>query len=454
MTLNVVVDAPEVEVTGSDLAPGAVRPALVRATELAHWTMPGMAAAAAGVVVGASPGVSGAVALVWLATYALRHRTRQRALSLDTAVRLVVVPLAVVALAAAVGLAGPVDLRAAALGSLLATLVAHALTLLEGRLSGPARVLVVGDDSGVVRVLNRWASSREVEVVGVRTVHTAFEPWLARAVADEARETRAQAVVLLPNARIGGAGVQALCWALEGTGTSLQVLTDLDRVGRHRVSLTSIEGVTTAEVASSRAPRAVRAAKAGLDRALAAVLLVLLSPVMLAMVLLVRLDSPGGALFRQVRIGRDGVPFTLYKLRTMTTDAEDTKASLAALDEGNGVLFKMRRDPRVTRVGSLLRRTSLDELPQLINVVRGEMSLVGPRPALPDEVAAYDDRVRRRLVVRPGMTGLWQVSGRSDLDWEESVALDLAYTDNVSVVGDLHICLRTVRAVTSGRGAY
>ena len=123
-------------------------------------------------------------------------------------------------------------------------------------------------------------------------------------------------------------------------------------------------------------------------------------------------------------------------------------------DEGNGLLFKIRQDPRVTRVGRVLRRTSLDELPQLLNVLRGEMSLVGPRPALPEEVARYDDAARRRLAVRPGMTGLWQVSGRSDLDVDTAMSLDLRYTDNVTVTEDLRICLRTVGAVTSGRGAY
>ena len=124
------------------------------------------------------------------------------------------------------------------------------------------------------------------------------------------------------------------------------------------------------------------------------------------------------------------------------------------MDEGNGVLFKVRRDPRITRVGGMLRKTSLDELPQLLNVVRGEMSLVGPRPALPQEVEQYDEMARRRLAVQPGMTGLWQVSGRSDLDWDTTVDLDVTYTDNVTIAEDLRICLRTVKAVTSGRGAY
>ena len=138
----------------------------------------------------------------------------------------------------------------------------------------------------------------------------------------------------------------------------------------------------------------------------------------------------------------------------MRADAEATKSQLVGADEGNGVLFKVHADPRITRSGRILRKTSIDELPQLINVVLGQMSLVGPRPALPSEVATYDDLARRRLAVRPGMTGLWQVSGRSDLSWEESVELDVRYTDNYRLSADLLIGLRTVDAVTRARGAY
>jgi lipopolysaccharide/colanic/teichoic acid biosynthesis glycosyltransferase len=172
------------------------------------------------------------------------------------------------------------------------------------------------------------------------------------------------------------------------------------------------------------------------------------------MVVAVRLESRGRGLFTQTRVGQNGRLFKVYKMRTMCADAEERKQELSEVDEGNGVLFKMRRDPRITRVGGILRKTSLDELPQLLNVVRGEMSLVGPRPALPQEVEQYDETARRRLAVKPGMTGLWQVSGRSDLDWDTTVDLDVTYTDNVTIAKDLQICLRTVKAVTSGRGAY
>jgi lipopolysaccharide/colanic/teichoic acid biosynthesis glycosyltransferase len=170
--------------------------------------------------------------------------------------------------------------------------------------------------------------------------------------------------------------------------------------------------------------------------------------------LAVALTSPGGVFYRQVRIGRDGRPFRMYKLRTMVADAARLRDTLLADSDRDGPMFKMHRDPRVTPVGRVLRRLSLDELPQLVNVVRGDMSLVGPRPPLPEEVDAYLDFVNRRLHVRPGLTGLWQVSGRADLDWDQSVNLDLRYVDNWSLALDLQILWKTARAVLRGSGAY
>jgi lipopolysaccharide/colanic/teichoic acid biosynthesis glycosyltransferase len=166
------------------------------------------------------------------------------------------------------------------------------------------------------------------------------------------------------------------------------------------------------------------------DRAAAGLALFVLAPLFLVIAVAIRLDDRGPVFFKQTRVGRDGPTFQVYKFRTMVVDAEQRKIQLQELNEGAGVLFKMRRDPRVTKVGATLRRTSLDELPQLLNVLKGDMSLVGPRPALPDEVARYGDHMRRRLVVKPGITGLWQVSGRSGLSWEEAFRLDLPYVDN------------------------
>ena len=176
------------------------------------------------------------------------------------------------------------------------------------------------------------------------------------------------------------------------------------------------------------------AAKTALDRTLGGLIMLVALPVILVAALAVRLTSPGPAFYKQTRIGVDGAEFTMWKLRTMYVDADRRRAELLGSSEGNAILFKMRHDPRVTSVGRVLRKYSLDELPQLFNVVRGDMSLVGPRPPLAEEVAAYADAVQRRLRVRPGLTGLWQVSGRSDLSWEESVKLDLRYVDNWSVV--------------------
>jgi len=170
---------------------------------------------------------------------------------------------------------------------------------------------------------------------------------------------------------------------------------------------------------------------------------------------LVRRDSKGPALFTQYRVGEGGRPFRMFKFRTMVCDAEARLTELAPDEnDGNGILFKLRADPRVTRVGAVLRRFSLDELPQLFNVLRGEMSLVGPRPPLLTEVDTYESDAVRRLRVRPGMTGLWQVSGRSDLSWGDSVRLDLWYVDNWSIGLDAQILFRTANAVIRGRGAY
>ena len=192
------------------------------------------------------------------------------------------------------------------------------------------------------------------------------------------------------------------------------------------------------------------------DRVAGSLLLALASPLLLLAVLAVRLDSSGPAFYTQVRVGERGRHFTMIKLRSMYIDADARREAVVAAggDAGNEILFKDRNDPRITRVGRLLRRTSLDELPQLVNVVRGEMSLVGPRPALPQEVAEYDDEALRRLLVKPGLTGLWQVSGRSDLSWDSTVALDRHYVENRGAALDAEVLARTLRAVLGGKGAY
>jgi len=194
--------------------------------------------------------------------------------------------------------------------------------------------------------------------------------------------------------------------------------------------------------------------KRGLDLVVSALALIPIIVITPLLALLIRLDSPGRVFFFQERVGRDGRRFQIVKFRSMHVDAEQRLAALRARNEGAGLLFKLKDDPRVTRVGKVLRRLSLDELPQFWNVLIGDMSVVGPRPPLPSEVRAYDGTVSRRLYIKPGITGLWQISGRSDLSWDESVRLDLRYVENWSVMTDLQIIWRTARVMLFPKGAY
>ena len=190
------------------------------------------------------------------------------------------------------------------------------------------------------------------------------------------------------------------------------------------------------------------------DRCAAAAALIMLAPFMAAIAVAIWLHDRRQALFTQLRVGKDGRAFRMYKFRTMVVDAEQRKEELLASNDAYGVLFKLRKDPRVTAVGAHLRRWSLDELPQLFNVLKGDMSLVGPRPDLPEAIGMYAEHVRRRLVVKPGITGLWQVNGRSDLSWDESVRLDLRYVENWSFTLDLQILWKTISAMLRGSGSY
>jgi exopolysaccharide biosynthesis polyprenyl glycosylphosphotransferase len=413
------------------------------------------------------------LALTVVAAWLLHHLvTRRRWLgssvpAASEALGRVAVPFAAAATAVVAGLLPERSLADALLVTTGATAGLVLTALVREAVRRPRRVIVVGDRGNVGRAAVTWSVSREVTVVGACLVGSASDDGLDGGLetfglpavqADELAEAvgrlDADLVVVLPSPDVGATDIRRLGWAVEDTAATLVVKTDLDSAAPHRLAVSRMGDCPVVEVAPSRAPWHVRAAKGVVDRVGGAVLLTLVSPLLLAMVLAVRLETPGPGLFTQERVGRDGRRFKVYKLRTMCARAEDIKEDLGHADEGNGVLFKIREDPRVTRVGRPLRRTSLDELPQLINVVKGQMSLVGPRPALPEEVAQYDETARRRLAVRPGMTGLWQVSGRSDLDWDTAVSLDLRYTDNVTVSEDLRICLRTVGAVTSGRGAY
>lgn len=248
--------------------------------------------------------------------------------------------------------------------------------------------------------------------------------------------------------------LQDLTWGLEGDRIGLAVSSQFGLVSAARLSIVPIGGHPLVYVESTHLSASKTTMKRVFDVVVAVLALVVSWPLLLVTAVAVRVDSPGPAVFVQERIGRGGRSFRMFKFRSMVVGSEATLPALAQLNEGDGILFKMRRDPRVTRVGRVLRRSSLDELPQLVNVLRGDMSFVGPRPAIPSEVARYEGDARRRLLLRPGLTGVWQVSGRSDLPWEEGLRLDLTYVENWSMLGDLVVLLRTVGAVIARRGAY
>ena len=271
---------------------------------------------------------------------------------------------------------------------------------------------------------------------------------------ETASATDADAVIVLPCDHLDETALRRIGWQLEQSGTRLLVGTPLLDVATSRTTLTQAAGLRMVHVRSVRGPGAGHVVKSLVERPLAALLLLMLAPLLLTVWALVRWDSEGPAIYRQSRVGRHDRGFTMFKFRTMSVGADRAVSDLSDRNESNDVLFKIRQDPRVTRVGAVLRKYSLDELPQLVNVLLGHMSLVGPRPALATETAQYDFDARRRLAVKPGLTGLWQVSGRSDLSWEDTVRLDVRYVDNWSLALDLAIMCRTVTAVLTHRGAY
>ena len=268
------------------------------------------------------------------------------------------------------------------------------------------------------------------------------------------RRCGADTVAVLSSSEIDGVTLRQLAWELEKTGTDLCVAPALLDVSGPRTTIRPTAGLTLLHVDHPQLSGPRQVLKEVFDRVVAGAALVLLAPLFAAVAAAIRLGDNGPALFSQTRVGKDGHPFKIYKFRTMVVDAEQRLAELRSSNDLDGVLFKMRRDPRITAIGARLRKWSVDELPQLVNVFRGEMSLVGPRPALPEEAARYADHVRRRLVVKPGLTGMWQVNGRSDLSWDESVRLDLRYVENWSFALDLQILWKTLSVVFRGSGAY
>ncbi|GGV03654.1 exopolysaccharide biosynthesis polyprenyl glycosylphosphotransferase [Streptomyces litmocidini] len=274
-------------------------------------------------------------------------------------------------------------------------------------------------------------------------------------VAKHVRHDGYRVVAVTPDPHWSPDRLRRLAWNLEGSDAEMVVAPVLMEVAGPRLHVDAVLGIPLLRVSMPTFTGGRRAIKEVVDRLGAAVLLLLFTPLMALVALLVLLDSRGGAFYRQRRVGKDGREFTILKFRTMVTGADGAaRAALADHNEGAGPLFKLRRDPRVTRVGAVLRRYSIDELPQLLNVLTGSMSLVGPRPPLPEESAAYGPDIRRRLLVKPGLTGLWQISGRSDLPWEEAVRLDLRYVEDWSLALDTVILWKTLRAVLYGQGAY
>ncbi len=369
-------------------------------------------------------------------------------------------------LATVTGLLSVSDVRlalASVLGVAGLPLVMRAVLRLQRR---PRSALLVGDRIGVSHLIAQWGALPEIDIAGVclsepedyegeqpsEVLGYPVVGGLATA-ADLARLDQLDQVVVVPGPALTAYDVRRLSWALEDSDTELTVAAEIHGAAPRRVAPRLLGRRLVLSVRPSRRPAMADMAKSLLDRVGGALVLAAVAPLLFFLVVAVRLETPGDGFFTQTRAGRDGRPFEMFKIRTMVADAEQRRSELEDLNEGAGPLFKLAHDPRVTKMGRLLRRTSLDELPQLWNVVRGEMSLIGPRPALPHETAEYDDWIRRRLSVKPGMTGLWQVSGRSRLGWNDAVRLDLDYVDNWTLGGDLTIASRTVGAVLRRDGA-
>jgi exopolysaccharide biosynthesis polyprenyl glycosylphosphotransferase len=325
-------------------------------------------------------------------------------------------------------------------------------------------VVAVGHESGVTDLIIELSRDR---YHGMRVIAACLADPAGRSavagvpvvgglddVASAVRRCAADAVAVTACPEIDAAKLRGLAWELEKTRTDLCVAPSLLDVAGPRTTVRPTAGLTLLHVDHPQISGARLALKNLFDRVMAALALLLLSPLLLALAVIIRLHDKGPALFVQTRVGKDGRTFRLFKFRTMVVDAERLLAALQESNEHDGVLFKIRHDPRITPLGARLRKWSLDELPQLVNVVFGDMSLVGPRPPLPTEAEKYADHVRRRLVVKPGLTGLWQVNGRSDLSWEESVRLDLRYVENWSFALDLQILWKTISVIIRGPGAY
>lgn len=332
------------------------------------------------------------------------------------------------------------------------------------RYSHVYRTLVVGDPDKSAHIAaeiskNKYAgfglvgavtkSGNDGELLPGLPVVADYDGLLAAAV-----EHQVDTLIITSADSISPKRMRSIGWELERRGIDMIVTVALTDIAGQRIHTRPIAGLPLIHVEHPRFTGRKLFVKRMFDLIVSALILLVLSPLLLVLALLVRLGSRGPVFFLQERVGLDGRRFKMWKFRSMVADAEDRLPGLLDQSDGNGMLFKLKNDPRVTPVGAVLRKYSLDELPQLFNVLRGEMSLVGPRPPLPREVDQYADFEQRRLMVKPGITGLWQVSGRSNLSWDDSVRLDLYYVENWSMVGDMLILMRTVKTVLMPEGAY
>ncbi|WP_346621242.1 sugar transferase [Blastococcus montanus] len=274
-------------------------------------------------------------------------------------------------------------------------------------------------------------------------------------VVDVVRRYEVDTVAVLPSPELDGPALRQLGWDLESTQAELLLAPAVTEVAGPRVRIRPVAGLPLMHVERPEFTGHRRLVKSLFDRSAALLGILLISPVLVGLALAVKLTSRGPVFYKHERIGLGGKPFEVYKFRSMVPDADKlVDALFEESNEGNDVQFKMKRDPRVTRVGAVMRRFSLDELPQLFNVLNGSMSLVGPRPHVTREVEQYGFDMARRLLVKPGITGLWQVSGRSDLSWDDSVRIDVRYVENWTLTFDLMILWKTFGAVLRGSGAY
>jgi len=367
-----------------------------------------------------------------------------------------------------VGIALPVGLA----GLLLARwLLRQHLSVDRWRGQSMSKLLLLGGPSAVAHLASSLVRAKDAGYLPV-AVYTPGGPGFANKIEPESQlpllgtshdmhsilsaieECGADAVAVSAGVQLHPQTIRHLGWELASRNVGLIMAPALTDIAGPRIHTQQVSGLPLIHVTTPTLEGGQRVAKRLFDIVFSSGCIIVLLPLMAILSCVVKLDSPGPILFRQERIGIEGRSFRMLKFRSMVVDAEGQLSSLAALNEGSGVLFKLKNDPRVTRVGRVLRKYSLDELPQLFNILNGSMSVVGPRPPLPAEVENYEHDVRRRLLVKPGLTGLWQVSGRSNLSWQDSVRLDLYYVENWSLAGDLVIILRTVRAVFRSSGAY